>query len=129
MQANTLARRCAVALIAAFAAAPALPAAAQSAERPKPPGTAPLEEVPPPPPMSTAQPGADEPQPRVTTRTEGDETIQEYRVNNKLYMMRVTPKHGHPYMLMDNKGDGTFVRQDNPLDSGVRVPQWVLLEF
>ena len=31
--------------------------------------------------------------------------------------------------LLHYKGDGTFVRQDNPLDSGVRVPQWVLLEF
>jgi hypothetical protein len=30
---------------------------------------------------------------------------------------------------MDLKGDGTFTRQDNSLDSGVRVPQWVLMEF
>ncbi len=44
-------------------------------------------------------------------------------------MQRVTPKHGVPYVLMDMKGDGTFMRQDNPLDSGVRVPQWVLMEF
>jgi len=30
---------------------------------------------------------------------------------------------------MDNKGDGTFTKLDNTLDNGVRVPQWVLLEF
>jgi hypothetical protein len=44
-------------------------------------------------------------------------------------MQRVTPKTGRPYVLMDNKGDGTFTKQDNTLDNGVRVPQWVLLDF
>jgi hypothetical protein len=127
MQAPHFDRRSAAALLAAFAVLSAPLAAAQSTERPKPPGTVPLEEVPPPPPISSIEPT--EPEPQVSTRTEGDETIQEYRLNGKLYMMRVTPKHGHPYVLMDNKGDGTFVRQDNPLDQGVRVPQWVLLQF
>ena len=50
-------------------------------------------------------------------------------MNGKLYMQRVTPRNGKPYVLMDHKGDGTMMRQDNPLDNGVRVPQWVLLEF
>ena len=127
MQAIHFDRRSAAVLVTILAAAVACPVYAQSAERPKPPGTVPLEEVPPPPPISSIEPT--EPEPQVSTRTEGDETIQEYRLNGKLYMMRVTPKHGHPYVLMDNKGDGTFVRQDNPLDQGVRVPQWVLLQF
>jgi hypothetical protein len=68
-------------------------------------------------------------EPKVTVRNEGGERIEEYRVKGKLYMQRVTPKGGRPYILMDHKGDGTFMRQDNPLDTGVRVPQWVLLEF
>ena len=55
--------------------------------------------------------------------------IATYRVKGKLYMQRVTPKHGRPYILMDHKGDGTFSKQDNTLDNGVRVPQWVLREF
>ena len=110
-------------LIAVVLATLALPAAAQSAARPLPPGSTPLEV---PPPMVLTEPG---PPPVVTTRTEGDQTIEEYRVNGKLYMQRVTPKNGKPYVLMDHKGDGTMMRQDNPLDNGVRVPQWVLLEF
>jgi hypothetical protein len=113
-------------LLAAVFVAVALPAAAQSVARPRPPGTMPLEEPPPPPPMIQADAAVD---PVVTTRTEGDQTIQEYRVKGKLYMQRVTPKHGHPYILMDHKGDGTFTKQDNTLDNGVRVPQWVLMEF
>lgn len=115
--------RCAAALVAALALS--LAAAAQSTERPKPP-TVPLEELPPPPPMITTKP---EPEPQVTERNESEQKVQEYRLKGKLYMMRVTPKNGRGYVLMDNKGDGTFTRQDNTLDQGIRVPQWVLLEF
>lgn len=119
-------RRIAIALAAIVALGSTLPALAQSTERPKPPGTVPLEDVPPPPPMITTKP---EPEPQVTTRNENGETIQEYRINNKLYMMRVTPKGGHPYVLMDLKGDGTFTRQDQPVQGRLQVPQWVLMEF
>ena len=103
-------------------------ALAQSPARPRPPGTTPLEE---PPPMPAAPAGIDpaiEAQSQVTTREEGDRTIQEYRVGGKLFMMRVTPKHGRAYVMIDHRGDGQLTRMDN-LDSGVRVPQWVLLEF
>jgi hypothetical protein len=125
MNARFLIRRFATTLLATLLVAVAFPAAAQSGARPRPPGTTPLEE-PPPPPLVAADPSFE---PQVTIRTEGEQTIQEYRVNGKLYMQRVTPKNGKPYILMDHKGDGTFMRQDNPLDTGVRVPQWVLLEF
>ena len=112
--------------LAVLLAVLAFDVAAQSGARPRPPGTMPLDEPPPPPPMVQADPALE---PQVTTRAEGDSTVQEYRIKGKLYMRRVTPRGGRPYVLMDNKGDGTFTRQDNTLDSGVRVPQWVLLEF
>ena len=86
----------------------------------------PLPAVPPPPPGMEAFDAALEPQ--VTIRKEGENTISEYRIKGRLYMMKVTPAHGRPYVLVDHKGDGQFARQDN-LDSGLRVPQWVLLEF
>jgi hypothetical protein len=126
MNAADFDRRLATAFLSALLVAAVLPVAAQSTERSKPPGTVPLEEVPPPPPPLTSEPL---PEPEITVRTEGEQTVQEYRMHGKLYMKRVTPKHGVPYILMDLKGDGTFTRQDNPLDSGVRVPQWVLMEF
>jgi Protein of unknown function (DUF2782) len=106
--------------------AAAFDAAAQSPARSRPPGTMPLDEPPPPPAMVEVDPALE---PQVTVRTEGEQTIQEYRIRGKLYMQRVTPKGGRPYVLMDYKGDGTFTRQENTLDNGVRVPQWVLLEF
>ena len=112
-------------LLAVMLAALAFDALAQSTARERPPGTLPLDEVPPPLPLTETT----APQPEVTTRTEGDQTIQEYRINGKLYMTRVTPRHGRPYILMDQRGDGTFSKLDNTLDGQVRVPQWVLLEF
>jgi hypothetical protein len=99
-------------------------AAAQSGARPRPPGTAPLGEAPPPPPLTQGAP-----EPQVSIRTEGGQTIQEYRIKGKLYMQKVTPKHGKAYVLMDHRGDGTFSRLDQTLDGQVRVPQWVLAEF
>ncbi|MEO5692575.1 MAG: DUF2782 domain-containing protein [Usitatibacter sp.] len=113
-------------IFAVLLLAAAFDAAAQSTARSRPPGTMPLDEPPPPPAMVETDPALE---PQVTTRVEGDNTIQEYRLKNKVYMLRVTPKHGKTYVLMDHKGDGTFTKQDNTLDNGNRVPQWVLLEF
>jgi hypothetical protein len=111
-------------LLAVTLIAVALCASAQSGERKAPPGSRPLEEPPPPPAITQT-----EPEPVVTTRQEGENTIEEYRVGGKLYMQRITPKHGKSYVLMDYQGDGTFTRHDNPTDPGVRVPQWVLKTF
>ena len=112
-------------LLAVASLAFAACALAQSQPRPLPPGSKPLEELPPPPAVVEQNPALE---PAITTRKEADHTVQEYRIRGRLYMIRVTPAHGLPYVLIDNKGDGQFARQDN-LDSGLRVPQWVLLEF
>ena len=56
-------------------------------------------------------------------------TVAEYRKNGKLYMMKVTPKIGPPYYLIDHKGDGQFQRSANPANTQIVVPQWVLFEF
>jgi hypothetical protein len=103
----------------------ALAAEAQSQARPLPPGSRPLEE-PPPLPIVEPDPAL---QPQVSIRREEDKEIAEYRVNGKLYMVRVTPKNGRPYTMIDHKGDGTFSKQDNTLTPNLVVPQWVLLEF
>jgi hypothetical protein len=118
-------RLLAAVFVAAFAAGMILPAHAQQPPRPRPPGTVPLDEPPPPPPIVEPDPQLE---PQVTIRTEGGQTIQEYRVNGKLVMVRVTPAHGRPYILLDHRADGQSARQDN-LDPGVRVPQWIIAEF
>lgn len=104
-------------LLALFLTAPAL------AQKAPPKDLQPLPEPPPPP---TADNEALEPQ--VTIVKRAGETVEEYRLGGKLYMMKVTPVHGRSYFLIDHRGDGVFTRQDS-FDSGLRVPQWVIHQF
>ena len=85
----------------------------------------PAKMAPPPPPLN-ANEAVDEPQ--VTISREAGQTVEEYRANGKLYMIKITPKHGVPYYLIDDRGDGKFARQES-LDSGLRVPRWVIFRF
>ena len=66
--------------------------------------------------------------PEVTITPQSDTLIEEYRSHGKLYMIKITPRIGAPYYLIDERGDGKFARQDN-LDSGMRVPQWIIKTF
>ena len=100
-----------------FALLLALPAAAQ-----RPPGLQPIPEPPPPPGYEP------ELEPQVTISRRGEDKAEEYRINNKLYMIKVTPAHGVPYYLIDDRGDGSWSRQES-LDTGVRVPMWVSRKF
>jgi hypothetical protein len=83
-----------------------------------------LEPIPEPPPVPAD--GALEPQ--VTIVKRGQDNVEEYRLRGRLYMIKVTPPHGRPYYLVDNRGDGHFAREE-PLDSGLRVPMWVIKKF
>jgi hypothetical protein len=99
----------------------ALPAAAQN----RPPDLQPIPEPPPPPPgLADA-----ELEPQVTIKRRGEDKVEEYRMNGKLYMIKVTPPHGTPYYLVDPKGDGGFVRQDLGGERSLSVPMWVIHSF
>lgn len=113
-------RRPSFALIPAIFLAIALPAMAQN----RTPDLQPIPEPPPPP------PGLLEPslEPQVTITKRGEDKVEEFRLNGRLYMMKVTPIHGPTYYLIDNRGDGSWTRRDS-LDSGLRVPQWVIGTF
>src|SRR3989338_8620886 len=76
-----------------------------------------LEPLPPPPALDAAG------EPEVTITKQAEQTVEEYRAGGKLYMIKITPKHGVPYYLVDDLGDGKFVRQES-LDSGFRGPRW-----
>ena len=78
-------------------------------------------------PVPDGPPGPDD-APAVTIKPGSQGRVIEYRANGKLYMLKVIPKVGKPYYLIDGKGDGQFARQDS-LDSGMRPPMWVVKEF
>jgi hypothetical protein len=78
-------------------------------------------------PVPDGVPGSDD-VPAVTIKPSSQGRVVEYRANGKLYMLKVIPRTGKPYYLIDQKGDGQFARQDS-LDSGMRPPMWVVKEF
>ena len=68
-------------------------------------------------------------EPQVTIRKQEGNTIEEHRVNGKLYKITVTPENGTPYTLVDPRGDGAFVPQDAPGTPQIAVPTWVIGTF
>lgn len=83
-----------------------------------------IDEVAPPPKVEEGQP-LDEPE--ITIRKKGSDTVEEYRMNGELYMMKVTPEHGVPYYLhREDKGaEWVNVGPNPPLS----VPKWILFRF
>ena len=111
-------------LLAVSLTAVAFAATAQSTERQRPTGTAPLDE---PPPLTQT----DEPRGPQAARTadDGRVVVEEQRIGGKVVKQRVTPRTGRPYILMDHRADGSFTRQDNTIDGHLSVPQWLVMEF
>jgi hypothetical protein len=101
-----------------------LPALALAADR-TPPNLEPLPDVPPPP-LGAEIEGIDEPE--VTIIQKDGETIEEYRINGELYMMKVTPSHGVPYYLQKEDRDGAWSRIDGPAPPTI-IPKWVIFRF
>jgi hypothetical protein len=116
-------RNLSASVFVAFAVGLTLTAAAQ--RTPPPPKLELLPEPPPPPAEIANDP---ELEPQITIVRRENETIEEYRVNRRLTMVKVTPRHGRPYYLVAYGADGTFIRRDS-LDTGLRVPLWVLFSF
>ena len=99
-----------------------LPVFAQTSALPK------LEPLPAPPPPAPGLSNVDSSEPRVSIPVQKEDKVEEVRENGRVVMMRVTPPNGVPYYLMDNTGNGNWIRRDS-LDSGVRVPMWTIRTF
>jgi len=100
-------------LLLALAVAPAF-----AAEAPPPPDLQPVPDGPP-------GPGD---APAVTIKPTGKGKVEEYRANGKLYALKVTPKNGRPYYLIDVDGSGRFERQET-LGESLHPPMWTVKEF
>ena len=83
-----------------------------------PPKLEPLPDVPPPPPD----------EPRVTIRPQEGDQVEEIRDGGRVVMLKVTPRNGPPYYLVDTTGNGNWMRRDS-LDDGVRVPMWPITTY
>ena len=68
-------------------------------------------------------------QPGVTIQEHPNRVTEEYRVNNQLYMIKVTPTVGAPYYLVDDDGSGEMEYRRNSGTLGTRAPQWTLFSW
>ena len=87
-----------------------------------------LEPLPVPPPPAPGLSNTDAGEPRVNIPVQKEDKVEEVRENGRVVMMRITPPGGVPYYLMDNTGNGNWIRRDS-LDAGVRVPMWTIRTF
>ena len=89
------------------------------AQQPAPPKLEPLPGPPPP------APGASNPieEPRVRIPVQEGDKVEPIRKGGQVIMLKVTPKNGPVYYLIDTSGNGSWMRRDS-LDDGVRVPMW-----
>lgn len=62
----------------------------------------------------------------VTIVQDGEKLMEIHQSNGKVYGIKVIPKHGKPYYLVDMKGDGKFIQSQ---DERLLVPQWVILSW
>jgi hypothetical protein len=67
-------------------------------------------------------------EPEVTIIRRKETLIEEYRNNGILYMVKITPKRGYPYYLIDSDGDGSLETRRNELDNP-EVVQWRLFSW
>jgi hypothetical protein len=98
----------------------------------------PAPDAPPPPPMPQANAVPPPPsgmgeeeelQPEVKITKHGEDIIYEYRVNNQLYMVKVVPRFGFPYYLVDQDGDGSLESRYSNLEPNLVVPSWILYRW
>lgn len=68
-------------------------------------------------------------EPEVTIIHKKEATIEEYRVNGNLYMVKVTPNVGAPYYLLDMDGNGSLETRRRGIRDTMSVPQWVLFSW
>lgn len=95
------------------------------AQNQRPANLQPLPDVPPPPPGVAADADLE---PQVTIVRRGEDKVEEYRVNGRLYMMKVTPTTGPSYYLVDEEGKGSWARRDN-FDTNFQPPRWVIFSW
>lgn len=86
-------------------------------------------DAPAPPPADEAPLDTEALEGQIVIRPRPGERIEEYRVNGRLYMVKVIPRKGPPYYLIDTDGDGSLDTRRDELGPDVAVPSWVIMRW
>jgi len=68
-------------------------------------------------------------EPEVTIIQRQHDVIEEYRIQGRLYMIRVIPRRGVPYYLVDTDGDGNLETRRNEITEDLMIPNWMLFRW
>jgi len=74
-------------------------------------------------------PDSNELAPEVIIKPSEDGRIEEYRRNGKTFMIKVTPKKGRPYYLVDADGDGSLEKRTTEFSPEMLIPSWEILRW
>ena len=81
-----------------------------------------------PPPPLPEDPAEELPEPEVKIIHREDRIVEEVRVSGQLRYVKITPRGGVPYYIVDTDGDGILDQQFNNLDNPP-INQWILLRW
>ncbi len=87
----------------------------------------PATEIPDPPlPVQSGEPL----EPEITIIRRGTKLIHEYRMDGKLYKVKVVPDIGPAYYMIDSDGDGEMEEvRNSDLEKGLNVQQWQIYSW
>jgi hypothetical protein len=88
-----------------------------------------LEDIPEPPVLPDPVESGEPIEPQVTIIQRDDATVEEYRVNGVLYMIKIIPVVGPAYYLVDRDGDGQLESRVNDVTRDIPVPQWLIFSW
>lgn len=68
--------------------------------------------------------------PDITIIRRGTKTIHEYRMDGKLYKVKIVPDIGPAYYMIDSDGDGEMEEvRNSDLEKGLNVQQWQIYSW
>ncbi len=68
-------------------------------------------------------------EPQVQLKEYDNRTVEEYRINGNLYMIRIKPRFGPAYYLVDDSGTGELELRRDSGGRDILVPRWTLLTW
>ncbi len=85
--------------------------------------------VPEPPDLPARVQSGEEMEPDITIIRKGTDTIQEFRRNGQLYMVKIKPQIGPSYYMLDTNNDGEMDVKKSDLDENTKINVWTLFEW
>jgi len=68
-------------------------------------------------------------QPEVRLKDYENRSVEEYRINGNLYMVKIKPKFGPAYYLVDDTGTGELDLRRTASGRDIVIPRWTLLTW